>query len=144
MTAERAQRIALASLVGLAAIAAITALGYPAKARLYALFAAVASVVLGVAAIYRTDATTGAAISRSDLVRGLGFLVWLAGYYALAALVGLIVASGLFVGLFLIRQVRSSARIAALAGVAVSLALFGLGVGLQLRWPAALLDLAAW
>ena len=70
----------------------------------------------------------------------LPFLAWLAAYYAVIYVIGMVAASGLFVFLFLYREGKVKWYYALLAGVFIIFFLIQMEDVMSLRWPDSILD----
>lgn len=149
--------IGLGVLLVLFGAMALSSLGFPTRARFYPLFVGVLGVLLAsgemwlvMRAAARSDADAKPArpvesgpppmaLARAfrDVVP---YLLWLVGYLAAIALVGMMTASGLFVSAFLWREGDVSAVKAGLGAVAVVVLLLVVGSVFSLQWPGALFD----
>ena len=70
----------------------------------------------------------------------LPFLVWLAAYYVVIYVIGMVAASGLFVFLFLYREGKVKWYYALLARVFIILFLVQMEDVMSLRWPDSIID----
>ncbi len=119
------------------------ALTFPPRARIYPVFVGVLGVLLGLgelAAAARRPETEAAATDAVAFRGVLPYLLWLGAYFAAAAVVGFVLASGAFVFAFLRREGRVAPVPAGLAGTAVVLFLVFVGGMLGLHWPVSLFD----
>jgi len=128
-------------------VGALVATGFPPRARIYPLFVGVVGVLLASAELFLNTRMAGgddgavAARSLSAAARQIRpYLVWLLGYLILSALIGLILASGVFVALFLRRAGGTSVRVAAMAFWGVLGFLVVAGAIFGLHWPASIID----
>ncbi len=67
--------------------------------------------------------------------RGLLMFAWLAGFYLLIYLIGMLWATAVFVPLFLLVQFRASWWISGLLALGLMGLIYGLHITLRLRWP---------
>ena len=136
-------------LLGILGLAAIDTAGFPFFARLFPLVAALiafAATVVELVRVVRAPATSPAAGDGDgisdflDRIRaGMPLLVALLAYYAAIYLFGFLVASGLFISLFLNLIARVRALSAALTGAVVIGWLIGISWLFVLEWPDGLL-----
>lgn len=120
--------------------AGLTSLPFPPRARVYPLWVAVLGSLIVAVAWIRTPADEMP--SGPAFVTIAPYLAWVIGFLMVAALVGLPLASALFVGIFLNRVGEVSRVRSAVAGVAAAGVLILLGAALGLRWPWAIYDVA--
>lgn len=141
-----ASRLAfLAAVCILFAAAAWTAGGFPPRARIFPQVVAVTCLFLGFLAAARGFAGKGnlreerPGFFLDHLRSALPYLGWLAGYYAAICLLGLVLASGLFVAAFLAGEGEVAWYRSVVGGAIISGFLLGLGVLVGLDWPPGLL-----
>lgn len=117
--------------------AAWTARGFPFRARVFPMTVGGVGVLVTLAAFVREwmrdpgPETVAGPGDRADLLRYLG---WVLGYYVLIWLAGFVIASGVFVAAFLLREARARPWAATLGGVVTGAALWALGAILRLQW----------
>lgn len=152
MTGPSLTRLQIGTLLVMAVVAAgagLDALGFPARARVYPVTVAVAALVLALLEASRVgrrdvsepEMAVAAPPLADDLRRAVPFAAWGIGFYLAVWVVGMVTGSVIFVTLFLNRQGRMRWPAALAAGAAVGVALIGLGLWLDLRWPRAVFDL---
>jgi hypothetical protein len=138
------QTVGLMVLVVIFAGVGVTSLGFPWRARLFPLLVGAAGVLLGLAEMRTTrrklmqpDTTAAPAV-----VPGLAsigrYLVWLAGFFLTAALLGFVVASGVFVASFLRWEGAARWSRGLLGGATTVAFLVVVGNLFGLHWPASL------
>ncbi len=150
--ADREQIVALGILLLVFGGAAVASLGFPPRARTYPLVVGVVGVLITAWELlaFHSRARSGPvqpslpgdrevmrpATIGEQFPRVLPFLIWIGGYLVAVWVAGLVVASGLFVGVFLSREGRVRWHTAVLAGAGIIILLVVLGNVLGLRWPA--------
>lgn len=120
--------------------AAAVASAFPPRARVYPLWVAIVGAALAVVTWLRappSETVTGPALS--EVVR---YLAWIGGLLVITAIVGLPAASALFAAAFLKYEGKVGIGASVGAAIATGLGLLALGAVLDLRWPAALIDVA--
>lgn len=134
-------------------------LGFPPRARIYPLFVGVLGVLLSLAGLWTLarrqppgpetaevsgtsghPAGSGAQSLRAAFGSIVPYLAWLLGYFVLMRLVGLVLASGVFVTLFLRREGDVAWAPAIGALVAVCAFLLAVGSLFGLHWPLSVVD----
>lgn len=150
---RRDQLAGLLALLALFGSAVVGSLGFPPRARIYPLFVGGLGVLLGLVALLAFARTTpeedaGTAELQAVESEGLAvafrrivpYLLWLLALFSLIRLVGLVLASGVFVAVFLRQEGRVGwpAALAGLVGVCGFLA--GVGRLFGLHWPVSVID----
>ena len=121
--------------------AAATSLAFPPRARVYPFWVAVAGVLACVASWISADASEQ---SSGPAFKSIApYLTWVIALLGGITLVGLPAAATLFVAIFLHREGEVTKSRALAAGLAAGVGLVLVGSVLGLRWPWALLDVAA-
>ena len=140
-----ARLVFLALVCLLFALTAWTARDFPPRARIFPQVVAVGGLLVGIVAAIRELQGRGRVRDErpggftGHFRKAIPYLCWLVLYYAAIYLVGLMLASGLFVVAFLVREARLKWYRAALGGVLVSVLLMGLASFVGLDWPTGLL-----
>ena len=126
------------------AAAAWTAQSFPPRARIFPQVVAVGGFLLGLLAAARGFAGKGTLMEErpghflGHLRKAAPFLMWLMAYYVGIYLVGLLLASGLFVAAFLAREGRVRPYRAMIGGALMSGFLLLIGNVVGLDWPVGL------
>lgn len=121
--------------------AAATSLAFPPRARVYPFWVAVAGTAVCLISWISAEASEQ---TSGPTLRSISpYLKWVVTLLGIAALVGLPAAAALFVAAFLRREGDVATGRAVTAGLATGGGLVLIGAVLGLRWPWALLDVAA-
>jgi hypothetical protein len=160
MNVSRRDRLAglLALLVVFTAVVG-GSLGFPPRARIYPLFVGGLGVLLSLAGLWAMVREGPAEPGAREMPGGTGhapgteadslrvafgriapYLVWLLGYFVLIRMIGLVLASGIFVALFLRREGGVAWGPAFGALVAVCAFLVAVGSLFGLHWPLSVAD----
>lgn len=142
------------SLLAAFGYAVYSALGFTARARYFPLAIAVFGVLAGLAAVISTLVAPEKAIESGRKVQDIGaldeesgpqpraelpYLLWIAAYVLIVWVAGVVIASNLFVIAFLLRVGRWPIWRALVAAALLTGTLYGVTIGLNLRWPVGLL-----
>jgi hypothetical protein len=140
-----AERVGFLVLIGLVLLyAAVAAAGFPDRARIFPQLVAVAGLVSVAIELARMgwrrfvrleDDVAGQPAALASVRAGASYVAWLLVYYVVIWVLGFLLASAIFVMLFLVLVARVPAGRALLAGVAVAGALLLLHRTLDVRWP---------
>ena len=129
--------------------AAWDAFSFPEKAQTYPRTVALAAVIITLVELgsytmtLRTQPSGEAAVSDSvstQFFKILPYLFWLGAFYAAIYLMGIIVASGLFVFIFLLREGKMAWYYALLSGLIVIGFLLTMEDVMSLKWPRSVID----
>lgn len=142
------QFIFLGLLLVLFAWAAFEANGFNGQARLYPFVVAVAALVIGVAEFgsfafsqRKQDPAAAAGETLAQrFIKAAPYLAWLVGLYAAIYTIGMVVSSGLFAFLFLLREGKMRWYYALLSGILVIGFLILMQDVMSLKWPKSLID----
>lgn len=144
----REQYIFLGLLLLLFAWAAFEANGFSGQARLYPFVVSVAALVIGILEFglfgwsqRGQDSTQSAGETLSHRFRkALPYLSWLLGLYAAIYVIGMVLSSGLFAFLFLLREGKMRWYYSLLSGLLVIGFLLIMQDVMSLKWPKSLID----
>ena len=125
-------------ILGLFIVAGGVALSFPPRARVYPFWVAVAGALLSLVALIRAPKDEAPEGPRMGEI--LRFILWILGFLAAAALLGLPAGSVLFAGAFLRVEAKASKTVTVLAALAAGVGLLAVGAALSLRWPSAVFD----
>lgn len=131
-------------------------LSFPEKAQTYPRTVAFAAVLIALAELGSyiwsvraqklvpskegSDGVTQAETLSAKFMQILPYLLWLLACYAAIYVIGMVVASGLFVFLFLLREGKVTWYYALLSGLIVTLFLVAIGDVMGLKWPNSVID----
>ena len=144
----REQSIFLGLLLLIFAWAAFEANGFTGQARLYPFVVAVAALVIGLIefALYAMKQRQHAPEQPAEETlierfrKALPYLTWLVGLYATIYVIGMVVASGLFAALFLLREGKMRWYFALLSGLLVIVFLVIMQDVMSFKWPTSLIE----
>ena len=141
------QVVFLLILLGVFAWMAWESLGFASQAQTYPRLMATAAVILTLVELisYIISSRSEEDVPLSQTLSGrfggiLPYLLWLLAYFAVIYVVGMVAASGLFVGLFLLREGEVKWYYAILAGLIVIGFLILMEDVMSLRWPRSIVD----
>ena len=141
------QYIFLGLLLLLFAWAAFEANGFSGQARLYPFMVAIAALIIGVAEFglfafsqrKQKPTETGETLVER-FAKAAPYLAWLVGLYAAISVIGMVISSGLFASLFLLREGKMRWYYALLSGILVIAFLILMQDVMSLKWPKSLID----
>lgn len=150
------QLIFLGLLIIIFAWAAWEATGFTGQARTYPLVVGTAALVIGLAefgaytfTLRRQASTQEGTQSAGETLgqrfsKALPYLSWLAGLYAMIYVIGMVISSGIFAFLFLLREGKMRWYYALLSGISVIIFLIIIQDVMSLKWPKSIIDPLDW